>query len=212
MKTMPLTSVLTGDIVRSRTAKNAASWMKNLKQVLADYGPSPKIWQVYRGDSFQLELTDPETSLLAAIRIKAAIRSFKGLDVRLSIGIGTKDYNAGIVTESNGEAFVYSGEGFEALKKLRRRMIITTPWQDLNREINVMITLASIAMDNWTANSAEFMLLSIDNSEMSQRELGKKTGRTQSSVSEAQARAYYPELMQFELYYRERVSEKMKSK
>lgn len=212
MKTMLLTSVLTGDIVRSRTVKNTASWMKTLKRVLGDYGPSPKSWQVYRGDSFQVELTDPEASLLAAIRIKAAIRSFKGLDVRLSIGIGTKDYNAGVVTESNGEAFVHSGDGFEALKKLRRRMIVTTPWQDLDRDVNLMITLASIAMDNWTANSAEFMLLSIDNSQLSQKELGEKTGRTQSSVSEAQARAYYSELMQFEQYYRERVSEKLKSK
>ena len=209
---MKLVSVLTGDIVQSRAFKNTASWLKTLKAVLDGYGPSPKTWQVYRGDSFQLELADPAESLMAAIRIKAAMRSFKGLDVRLSIGVGTKDYSSKFVTESNGEAFVNSGEGFEALKKVRRRMIVTTPWEEFNREINIMIMLASIAMDNWTANSAEFMLLSVDNMNLSQKELGDKIGRKQSSVSEAQSRAYYSELLQLDEYYRLRITEKMKSK
>jgi hypothetical protein len=209
---MKLTSVITGDIVQSRSFKKTGSWLKNLKTVLEGYGPSPKSWQVYRGDSFQLELPQPIESLTAAIRIKAAMRSFKGLDVRLSIGIGTKDYSSKFVTESNGQAFVHSGDGFEALKKLRRRMIVTTPWEDFNREINLMIMLASIAMDNWTVNSAEFMLLSIDNIKLSQKELGEKTGRKQSSVSEAQSRAYYSELLQLDEYYRIRLTEKMNSK
>jgi hypothetical protein len=209
---MKLVAVLTGDIVQSRSFKNTASWLKTLKAVLEGYGPSPKNWQVYRGDSFQLELGEPAESLMAALRIKAAMRSFKGLDVRLSIGIGSKDYTSKLVTESNGEAFVNSGDGFEALKKIRRRMIVTTPWEDFNREVNIMIMLASIAMDNWTVNSAEFMLLSIDNMKLSQKELGDKIGRKQSSVSEAQSRAYYSELMQLDQYYRLRVTEKIKSK
>jgi hypothetical protein len=209
---MKLVAVLTGDIVQSRSFKNTASWLKSLKSVLEGYGPSPKNWQVYRGDSFQLELEEAAESLTAALRIKAAMRSFKGLDVRLSIGIGSKDYSSKLVTESNGEAFVNSGDGFEALKKIRRRMIVTTPWEDFNREINIMIMLASIAMDNWTVNSAEFMLLSIDNMKLSQKELGDKIGRKQSSVSEAQSRAYYSELMQLDQYYRLRVTEKIKSK
>jgi hypothetical protein len=87
---MKLTSVITGDVVQSRSLKNTASWMKTLKAVLTGYGPSPRSWQIYRGDSFQLELPQPSESLSAAIRIKAAMRSFKGLDVRLSIGVGTK--------------------------------------------------------------------------------------------------------------------------
>jgi len=209
---MKLTSVITGDIVQSRSLKNTASWMKTLKAVLDGYGPSPKSWQIYRGDSFQLELPQPAESLNAAMRIKAAMRAFKGLDVRLSIGIGTKDYSSKLVTESNGEAFVNSGDGFEALKKMRRRMIINSPWEEFNRDINIMIMLASIAMDNWTANSAEFMLLSIDNMKLSQKELGEKIGRKQSSVSEAQSRAYYSELLELDAYYRIRITEKMKSK
>ncbi|HSB92786.1 MAG TPA: hypothetical protein VLC28_06690 [Flavitalea sp.] len=208
---MKLVSVVTGDIVQSRAFKSTASWLKKLKAVLDGYGSSPKSWQVYRGDSFQLELADPAEALVAAIRIKASMRSLKGLDVRLSIGIGAKNYASKLVTESNGEAFVNSGDGFEALKKLRRRMIITTPWDDFNREMNIMIMLASIAMDNWTANSAEFMLLSIDNIQLSQKELGDKIGRKQSSVSEAQSRAYYSELLQLDQYYRLRITEKMKS-
>lgn len=35
----------------------------------------------------------------------------------MAIGIGCKDYNAPKITESNGEAFIYSGELFDEMKK-----------------------------------------------------------------------------------------------
>jgi hypothetical protein len=51
---------------------------------------SLKCWEITRGDNFQLEITAAEDSLLAAIRIKALLRTTKGLDVRMAISIGKK--------------------------------------------------------------------------------------------------------------------------
>lgn len=204
---MAIVAVLTGDLVQSRSVSKTADWMNDLKKVLSTYGASPKAWQIYRGDSFQLELRKPEESLLAALRIKATMRRIKGLDIRIAIGIGTKDYASNAVTESNGEAFVHSGSGFEALRKLKRRLLVSSPWTDFDREINLMILLASIVMDRWSVNSAEFMLLSVDHRDLSQQALGEKIGKKQSSVSEAQARASVSELLQLEQYYRDRVTE-----
>src|SRR5680860_726664 len=108
-------AIITGDIINSRNV-DAQKWMPELKTVLNKYGSEPKTWEIYRGDSFQIE-TLPIDALKAAILIKSTIKQFKALDVRLAIGIGEKTYESEKITESNGSAFVYSGEAFEKLKK-----------------------------------------------------------------------------------------------
>lgn len=197
--------IITGDIINSRKKKNAKEWLGPLKKLFHLYGKSPKVWEVFRGDSFQLEIKQPEDAILAALSIKACIKSIKGLDVRMAIGLGNKVYNAPKITESNGDAFIFSGEKFEGLKKTKQNLAIKTIWEEFDIEINLMLSLASIAMDKWSAFSAEFVTLSIDNKTLSQKELGDKIGISQSSVSERQKRAHYGEIMEMELFYRNKI-------
>ena len=79
-------AVLTGDIVNSREV-SAQKWLKELKYALAFHGREKKDWEVYRGDSFQLRI-EVQHALAAALRIKANMKQFKELDVRIGIGIG----------------------------------------------------------------------------------------------------------------------------
>jgi hypothetical protein len=200
-------SVITGDIINSRKVTDQKAWLVPLKKILSFYGKSPKYWEIFRGDSFQLEVDDPGLSLMAALRIKAVIRSVKGLDVRMAIGIGKKTYVADRISESNGEAFVNSGEKFEELKKIKKRLAIRTPWPGTDRQLNLMISLASIAMDTWSPGSAQLTDLSLHYRDLSQKELGKKLKRTQSSVSERQTRAHLEEILEMEKYFREHITE-----
>jgi hypothetical protein len=204
-----MTSIITGDIVNSREVNNPDEWMLPFKKILSVYGKSPKVWEIYRGDSFQLEVKKAEESLLAAINIKACIKSIKGLDVRMAIGIGDKTYDAPRITEANGAAFIYSGEHFEKLKKFKQHLAVRTPWPDIDDELNVMISLATIIMGRWSSSSAALILLSLQNTSLSQKELGNKIGRTQSTVSERQTRAYYAEIMKLEAFYRKRISQQL---
>lgn len=119
-----------------------------------------------------------------ALRIKAVIKCIKGIDVRMAIGIGKKDFTAKGVTESNGEAFINSGEKFEGLKKNKLNLAVKTPWAEFDREMNLYIRLALIAMDDWSPGAAELVKISLENRELSQSEIGKFLGITQSSVSE----------------------------
>jgi hypothetical protein len=199
-------SIITGDIINSRKVTDQGLWLKPLKKALSFYGKSPKSWEIFRGDSFQLEVSDPAESLTAAIRIKAAVRSVKGLDVRMAIGIGKKSYVAARISESNGEAFVNSGEKFEELKKLRQRLALKSPWPVLDRQLNLMISLASIAMNDWSPGSAQLIDLSLQYHDLSQKELGRKLKRTQSSVSERQTRAHLDLIMELEQYFREQIT------
>jgi hypothetical protein len=52
---MDVTAILSGDIVNSRSV-DASEWVKTLKKTLNTFGKSPKTWEIYRGDSFQLEV------------------------------------------------------------------------------------------------------------------------------------------------------------
>jgi predicted XRE-type DNA-binding protein len=202
-----ITSVITGDIIKSRTVKNASIWLQPLKKVLSLEGSTPKTWEIFRGDSFQIEIKKPEEAMLSAIRIKATIKSIKNLDVRMGIGIGAKQYSGQKITESNGDAFVRSGEQLEALKKSKQNLAISTPWPEFDHEMNLYIRFAMIVMDNWTTGAAELAKLIIDNQQITQTMLAKKLKITQSSVSERKQRTYLTELMDLEQLYKEKLNQ-----
>src|SRR5690606_39239744 len=154
----------------------------------------------------QVEVKDPASALLAAIRIKAAIKSVKNLDVRMAIGIGVKSRSSASVIESEGEAFIRSGEQFESLKKLRQTLAIRTGWPDFDRDMNVFFRLACIPMDSWSKSSAELVSLLVTQERLTQTAIAKKLGVTQPAVSERQNRAHYDEIMDLEKLYREKIA------
>ena len=110
---MAMTSILTGDIIKSRSIKNSEVWLSILKEALIACSQNTSQWNIYRGDSFQLESSNIAESLKTAIYIKACIKTIKGLDVRIAIGVGEKTFSGNSVVESNGEAFQFSGETLE---------------------------------------------------------------------------------------------------
>ncbi len=202
-----MTSVITGDIIKSRSINNQGLWLKELKFALGMLSSDQSYYEIYRGDSFQLEFKDFYKSFEAAVYIKACIKSIKGLDVRMSIGIGEKSHQGETVSESNGEAFVFSGETFENLKKEKQNLKIKTKNQQLNEELNLYFKLALIAMDNWTVNSAEIVKLSLKHPNMIQSELAKIVGISQDAVSKRQKRAYLDEILDLDLLYRHKIAE-----
>lgn len=201
-----MTSVITGDIINSRKQKEPEVWMNTLKKVLSNLSVETKYWEIYRGDSFQIEIRDYYTSFIAAIYIKAAIKMIKGLDVRLAIGVGNKTYDGNDVTESNGDAFVFSGEIMETLKKEKQNLRIKTNNNEISEELNLYFKLALITMDNWSINSAEIVKLSIENPKALQSELGKLIGITQNAISNRQKRAHLEEILELDLMYRRKMN------
>lgn len=199
-------AVITGDIINSRNLSPADA-LADLKKVLGNYGHNPRDWEIYRGDSFQLFIDQPGESLKIAMHIKAMLKIQKGRDVRMAIGIGEVSYRAEAVTESNGEAFVRSGDKFEQLKEDKVNLAIESPWQEFDNEMNLFFRLALIAMDNWSRASAEFMNVQLMNEEKSQEELAQLLGIGQSSVSERKKRAHYDVLIQLKKRFKTTVEQ-----
>lgn len=204
---MTLISIITGDIVKSRSVKDSDVWMALLKKALKRYISDASKWNIYRGDSFQLELSDITESFIIALYIKASIKTIKGLDVRLAVGIGEKTFSGQTVVESNGEAFQYSGETLETLKNEKVNLKIKTSHEDLDKELNLYFKFALSIMDHWTVNDAEIVKLVIEYPEALQEELGKKIGINQNAVSTRLKRAQIDLIMQLDQMFRQKIKQ-----
>lgn len=84
-------AIITGDIIGSETTP-PGTWMPLLKTFLGRQGTTPRDWEIYRGDAFQLKLTTEE-ALYKSILLRSIIKQHPGLDVRVSIGIGAINYH-----------------------------------------------------------------------------------------------------------------------
>jgi hypothetical protein len=189
-------SVITGDIINSRKV-SATNWLNHLKQELNHSGPGPEFWEIYGGDTFQFRVDDPQQAFLAAIRVKTIIKIVKPLDVRIAIGIGDINYKSERITESNGTAFIHSGEKFAQLKKEKQTLAVKSPWPDFDATINLCLKLGMLLADNWSLKSAEVVNIKLLHPDASQDELGTLLGNLkQNAISARLSRAHYDELME----------------
>ncbi len=196
-------SIITGDIINSRKLPSSI-WLDGLKRILNAHGSQPKSWEIFRGDAFQLEVSEPEEALRIAIQIKAFLKTVK-LDARMSIGLGDKTYDVAKISESNGTAFVRSGESFDQLKKQKNTLAINTGNGGFDNEMNLMLRLAQTFMNNWLVQSAEFVLTAIENPTLSQEEMGVKLKINQAAVSRRRKRAQFDLILELENHYREKI-------
>lgn len=201
-----MTSILTGDIINSRK-NDGTFWLKTLKETLSTFGEAPKYWEIYRGDSFQLEIENCEHAFYAALKLKSHLKSSENIDVRIGIGIGKKDFNVDKITESNGEAFINSGYAFDTYLK-KQTIAIKTPWQEIDEELNIAFDLALLTMDSWTKNSAEVFKLTLESENSTQKEIANILGITQGRVSERQKRAGFEQVMKLEKRFRKLIQQK----
>ncbi len=197
--------VITGDIVASRRQKNPELWLKPLKALFEGVGQEIKSWEIYRGDSFQLEITDAAEVLRVVYKIKALLKSLGGLDVRMAIGLGDISYTASRLSESNGTAFIYSGEKFETLKQDKIKLALKSADPDFDKTMNLLLKFASISMDNWTVVSATTVYTSLEHPNATQTELGQKLQIKQHTVSERLQRSRLAELIELNELYLEKV-------
>lgn len=198
-------AILTGDIIDSENYE-ASEWLDTLKKYFSKLGDSPTDWEIYRGDEFQLRVP-LKNALEVAIHIKALMKSFKGLDVRMGIGIGEVTFVGLGVSESNGPAYQRSGRTFEALKEDKQNLTIATGDADYDRTLNLMLRLALDFMNDWSPVSAEIVAIALDSPDSSQHEIAKNLNIQQSAVSQRQKRARLDLVQELIRYYIETIKE-----
>ena len=180
-------AVLTGDIINSEN-HDGSEWMGMLKRHLTTFGKASVDWEIYRGDEFQLRLAT-EDALRAAISIKALLKSIKGLDARMAIGIGTETFIGSRVSESNGTAYRFSGRTFNTLAQDKCNLAIAMADKKMEHTLNLVFKMALVFMDDWSQVSAEMVTMLLQQPDVSQKELAERLKIQQSAVSQRLKRA-----------------------
>lgn len=183
-------AVITGDIVNSRSVSPEA-WQPHLKSFLEDKIKDTSKWEIYRGDSFQIE-TAVDTVLELALSIKALVKHSSNIDVRMSIGIGEQAYTSAKVTQSYGAAFILSGEAFEELRD--KTLHMKTNDKDFDDYFYPILRLVSFIADQWKPATAEAMFYVLSNKNMLQKEIAVLMNKDSTTVNKALKRAAYDEI------------------
>jgi hypothetical protein len=173
-------AIILGDLVKSRTLKipDVSRILISLKKKYSEINHrllhNKGSFEIFRGDSFQAFIPEPEKAVLISIIIRAWLRTFEPSenkrkikrnkpilyaysDARIAIGIGAISYIANSLAESHGEAFEKSGYAFDDLKKNKNRLMISTPWVEINKELKVECKLADAIISKWTPSTSEAM-------------------------------------------------------
>ncbi len=212
-------AIIKGDIIDSRKLSSSELWLKPLKSYFSTLGKNPKNWEIVWGDSFQIEIKNPEEAILVAFTIKSIIKQIKeknsknrngDIDVRMSIGVGDKTFSGNKISESNGTAFINAGEQFEFLKKKKTNLIIKSPWHNFDEEINLYLKLAGIIIDRWNISAAQLVEQVLCYPNLSQAEIGAKLNIKQNSVSGRWDTAKIDEIKEVDKIYRLKIKELLK--
>lgn len=197
-------AIITGNVMNFQEI-DSEIWSKELQNLFRTVGKEQKDWTFYQENHFQL-LIEANKAFEFAILIKATLIAIKPLDARIAIGIGEIEYDSEQITESNGSAFINSGEQFNELKK--STLAIRTTNERVNQELKTVVDLITFIMNNWTEKMAEYFKIAYLNQNMNQKQLAKLLElKSQSTVSSILKRAAYDEIIQGIIFYQIKLHE-----
>jgi|GEM_PF-197479 len=166
MQQRRLYAVLTGDIIRSTTlspqeldavraalitAVNVARrWKRGLVQGQPEF---------FRGDAWQLLLTDPALALRIAIHLRASLLATGLADTRIAIGLGEVDaVSSERISLSTGQAFALSGKALDRMTRYSNMTIEVPPSAEaLSAWLRIVAHLCDALICQWTKRQAELV-------------------------------------------------------
>ncbi|SMO43969.1 hypothetical protein [Solitalea koreensis] len=189
-------AVLTADIVNS-TLLNTEDRLLLLQKLNALFVEMNETnFKIYRGDTFQGVNEKPWLALEQCVKIRAYLlktttsSSKVKFDARIAIGLGTISLKAATIEESDGEAFHNSGQLLD--QKSTQYLLFKSPWNELNREMQVHCTMLDLIINNWTKAQAEVIWERLQG--LNQMAIAQKIGISQASVNNRLKLAHFDAL------------------
>ncbi|MDT0641731.1 hypothetical protein RM553_02700 [Zunongwangia sp. F363] len=174
-------------------------------------------FRIYRGDSFQGVIQNPEKALHLSLILKAAINKIstsqssgkafsKEADSKIAIGIGEYDFLRDSVAESNGQAFQFSGRTLDEMKKSTRTIMLKTPDENINGEFDSSLLLLDTFIEKWSTASAEVVFYLLHG--YKEQEIADKLEISQSAVNQRKKAAGWDAISSLLKRYEKVISEK----
>jgi len=213
-----LYAVITGDIIGfSKLPKEQRQGldliMKKGSEAVrkAFKGAVPLGADVFRGDSWQLLISDAALSLRVGLFLRAYLRAAIGagaskLDTRMAIGVGTVDFVPDDrVSKGDGEAYRYSGNGLEQMPRASS-MCFRYPRREMEDPLDVLVHLLDVLAMNWSDKQALAITGALQG--LKQEKIGSlwKPPITQQSVNRHLQRAGWPAIEKAVLFFEKQLS------
>lgn len=163
--------MLTGDLVRSQEQDARVDALSTqirtaFRRAQHRFGEAlPYPVDVFRGDSWQVYVSDPMHALEVTLLFRAALRAEASLDTRIALAIDcVETVNEHSVSESSGPAFRRSGRALDAMKDERRLHCLlpesAPPVYALAAE--ALADLADHLATHWTDAQAQAIMLRLE--------------------------------------------------
>jgi hypothetical protein len=213
-----MVAVLTADLVKSslydeEVLEKVLNALKaEFVQIKDSYGEDNVRLKIYRGDSFQGVIKKPEEALIIALQIKAAVNRIhlkktkknkaysKIADFKIAIGIGNQNIEREAISESNGQAFQFSGRTLDEMKTENRKTRLKTELEEVNAEFNTSFFLMDTITDKWSTASAEVVYYLLKG--LKEREIAKEIDISQSAVNQRKKAAGWDAISELLTRYR----------
>lgn len=229
-----LYAVLTGDLIQS-SRFNVQERKKILDSITSNLRKMTEIWksleilgpEIYRGDSWQILLSEPHLAMRTAFYLRAGLKTQHQADTRVSIGIGTVDHlPKKSLAQADGEAFRFSGTGLDILDKKEKMVcwliqpVNMNKFQPvsettiLNAYINTALFFASQLADGWSQTEAFAIYKTLEGKTQSEIALDwlSQTRTTQQNVAKTLSRAGWPAMERFLLIFESHIRELIKDR
>ena len=168
-------AVLTGDIIKSTdmTFERLADVRKTLGDAFEQIAPSQGRIEFYRGDGWQLWLSDAKAAFRLALYLRARLRAAHDADTRISIGLGGVDRPVSAnIALSAGEAFTLSGRGLDAMPShLALTAHLPKSSGALARWVPVACHLTDEIVGGWTQRQAEICAKALELGEATHQDI-----------------------------------------
>ena len=180
-----IAAVITGDIVNSTkllSGQEQVLFRRLREDVLKEYPH-----EIYRGDSFQAFVGEPQQALAVALACRGlAIQLTEtpdvAFDIRLSIGIGQVTLPIPDLGMAKGDAFLLSGRLFDTLKDKGRRLIIGCGDRKADIGFEIMSDYLDSIFRKMTAKQAEVIVELLNGA--AQHQLAVTLNKSKSTISQ----------------------------
>jgi hypothetical protein len=175
-------AVLTGDIIKS--SRLPPGQLESVRSSLMSAVDSARGWkrglvkgkpEFFRGDAWQLLLTDPAMAMRVGILLRASLLAGGLADSRIAIGLGeVEKIVSRRVSLSTGQAFILAGKALDNMTRYSS-MTIAVPKSvgPLSDWLPVAGHLCDSLIGQWTRRQAELVCTAIDPKEPDYEEIGR---------------------------------------
>ncbi len=184
---MTLFAVITGDLVKSSSYQSTdyERLLYLLDQSLRSLSP-PHYYNIYRGDAFQLLLTEPEQAVRAALLLRLNLIA-EASDARLCIAIGPADNLRADIKTATGPVFTLSGTGLDQLAQQRWSLYCA----DASQPLDLLLRFADKLLLQLTARQAQVLLLYLLATDQSHQALAIELNTSRANVTALLNQANY---------------------